>query len=72
MVITSDLIFNAVYSEHLQKYRAIFDPASDIISIDEAHQEVIVEYGSTITAPELFNVPEGVELDGWYMSNGEQ
>ena len=65
-VITSDLVITAVYSEHLQKYKVTFDTDSDLISIDNEHSNLIVEYGSCITAPNLFGVPDGVILEGWF------
>lgn len=71
-LVVADTRIDAVYSEHLQEYSVSFDTDSDIISIDEAHRNLIVKYGSTITAPETLNVPEAVILEGWYLPNGEQ
>jgi hypothetical protein len=59
----------AEYSEHLQRYGVMFDTASDLITVGEAHSNLVVEYGSTITAPELFGIPEGVLLEGWFDKN---
>lgn len=69
-IIESDLIINAVYSEHLQEYTVTFDPASDIIKVEPL--TTTVQYGSTITAPNLLDIPGGVILSGWYTPNNEQ
>ena len=71
-VIAADTRIDAVYLDHLQEYRVTFDTDSDIISIDDAHKNLVVEYGSVITAPETLNVPEAVTLDGWYLPTGEK
>jgi hypothetical protein len=68
----SDTRIDAVYEDHLQRYSVTFDTDSDLISIDADHRDLVVEYGSTITAPETINVPTAVELDGWYLPNGEK
>jgi hypothetical protein len=47
----------------------MFDTASDLITVGEAHSNLVVEYGSTITAPELFGIPEGVLLECWFDKN---
>ena len=69
-LVTADTRIDAIYSQHLQKYRVTFDTDSDLVSVDEEHANLIVEYGSTITAPETLNVPEGVILEGWYLADG--
>ena len=68
----ADTRIDAVYISHLQKYSVTFDTDSDIISIDDNHKDLVVEYGSVITAPETLNVPEAVLLDGWYRPTGEK
>ena len=71
-IIQSDLVITAQYSEHLQKYHVEFDTDSEIISVDDEHKAMIIEYGSEITRPELINVPTGVTLEGWYKPDGTQ
>ena len=68
----ADTRIDAVYINHLQKYSVTFDTDSDLISIDDAHKDLVVEYGSIITAPETLNVPDAVLLDGWYLPTGEK
>ena len=69
-IIKSDLIINAVYSEHLQKYTITFNPASDLISVEPI--SVTQEYGTEILEPILSGIPEGVTLDGWYDTLGNK
>lgn len=71
-IIAADTRIDAIYIDHLQKYNVTFDTDSDIISIDDAHKDLVVEYGSIITAPKTLNVPEAVTLDGWYLPTGEK
>ena len=71
-LVVADTRIDAVYDATLQKYKVTFDTDSDIISIDEAHKDLVVEYGSVISAPETLNVPEAVTLAGWYDENGIQ
>lgn len=71
-LVVADTRVDAVYVEDLQDYRVTFDTDSELISVDEAHQDLVVKYGSTITAPETLNVPEAVTLVGWYLPTGEQ
>lgn len=68
----ADTRIDAVYINHLQKYSVTFDTDSDLISIDDVHKDLVVEYGSVITAPETLNVPDAVLLDGWYLPTGEK
>ena len=71
-LVVADTRIDAVYISHLQKYSVTFDTDSDIIYIDDNHKDLVVEYGSVITAPETLNVPEAVLLDGWYLPKGEK
>lgn len=68
-VITSDIRIDAKYDNHLQDYRVTFDTDSKNIFVDEDHQDLVVKYGSLITAPTTTEV-EGVTLIGWFLEDG--
>ena len=61
VLITGDARIDALYLPHLQRYSVTFDTDSDIISIDEAHRDLVVEYGSTISRPQPLNVPTALK-----------
>lgn len=65
-LIFSDMRIDATYLDYLQEYTVVFDTDSDKIFIDEAHRNLVVEYGSTLSRPQLLNVPQFVSLAGWY------
>ena len=69
-LVVADTRIDAYYSEHLQDYSVSFDTDSDLITVDDDHANLVVKYGSTITKPQPINVPEAVELDGWYTPQG--
>lgn len=68
-IITSDIRIDAKYDNHLQDYRVTFDTDSKNIFVDEDHQDLVVKYGSLITAPTTTEV-EGVTLIGWFLEDG--
>ena len=67
-LIDRDVTLIADYTEKDQEYKITFDPNSDIISVDPVEQ--ILVYNSKLDIPALNNIPEGVELEGWFMENG--
>lgn len=67
-IVEANLTFTAVYSEHIRQYTATFNPDSDLITVMPTSQTV--DYGSTISAPLVTDVPDGVQLIGWYKPDG--
>ena len=71
VLITGSARIDAKFEPHLQQYSVTFDTDSDQIFIDDAHQNLVVEYGSLITKP-VTNEIEGVTLVGWFHSDGSK
>lgn len=69
-IISSDLVIEAVYSEHLREYTVTFDARSELITVDP--ESITITYGSTLAEPILTGIPEGVTFDGWYTEDGDQ
>ena len=69
-LVVANTLIDAAYTKDLQDYRVTFDTNSAQVLIDDAHTDLVVKYGSTITPPELLNVPEGATLARWVDENG--
>ena len=69
--IAQNLDLIATYDEKVQQYSVIFNPSSDIISIDPT--EAIYYYGDKIIPPTILTdlTELNVELEGWKTINGE-
>lgn len=75
-LITSNARIDAKYAEHLQQYSVTFNTDSDIIVLDDAFKDLIVDYGSTLTEPSVIwatdpdstddQILPNVKLADWY------
>ena len=69
-VITKNTTLYAVYDEYVQQYTISYNVDSIVISVDPP--SVTDYYGSTVAAPICNNIPEGVELIGWFAPDGSR
>jgi hypothetical protein len=68
--ISQNTTLYAVYNEYVQQYTVSYNVDSIVISVEP--QTVTDYYGATILAPVCNNIPEGVELLGWFAPDGSR
>jgi hypothetical protein len=76
--IQTDLIINAIYEEHVQQYKVIFNTQSSVINVEP--QEITLYYGDKIPSynedgsefVKISDIPEQVYFLGWIRKDSHE